>query len=94
MELSLFSKYQLADTITTKAVKHLNERNLILKDILELINSERVGTKYKQLTGRGIAIKVSHIPTSDLYAVHSMGKDYKNRKGSYSKYFFGAMKIK
>lgn len=89
MELSLFTKYQLP-----QQTKVLHERNLVLKDILDIINSERVNTKYKPLTGRGLGIKLSHIETKDLYFILSVGKDYKARNGSFSKYFFGSLKVK
>ena len=94
MELpqSLINRFKLTD-LTTKAVVRLNERSALIQEMLEIINQERIGTKYKPLTGRGLAIKISHIPTQDLYATHSMAKDYKVRKGSYSKYLFGAIKV-
>lgn len=92
--LKTLERFKLASELTSKAVVHLTERNVVIKDILEIINSERVNTKYKPLTGRGIAIKVSHIPTNDLYYILSVGKDYKARKGSFSKYFFGSLKTK
>lgn len=91
--LKTLQRFQIGSDLTTKAVNHLTERNLILKDILEIVNSERVNTKYKPLTGRALAIKTSHIPTKDLYYVLSVGKDYKNRKGSFSKFFFGSIKV-
>ncbi len=73
--------------------KIVNERQDILAQLLEEINRERIGTKWKPLTGRAIAIKVSHIPTKDLYYILSVGKDYKSRNGSFSKYFFGSLKV-
>lgn len=93
MELTLFSKYQHLDTLTTVAVERMSERNLILKEILELVNEERKGTKFKPLAGRALAIKLSHIPTSDLYYTKSVGLDYKKRHGSFSKYLFGSIKV-
>lgn len=93
MDTSYFKKYQHLDTLTTKAVERMSERNLILKEILELVNMEREGTKFKPLTGRALAIKLSHIPTSDLYYAKSVGLDYKKRHGSFSKYLFGSIKV-
>ena len=89
MDITLFDKYHLPNT-----EKLLNERNLVLKDILDIINSERVNTKYKPLTGRGLGIKLAHVETKDLYYVLSVGKDYKARNGSFSKYLFGSLKVK
>lgn len=74
--------------------KITNERQFVIKQILEEINKERIGTKYKPMTGRGVAMKVSHIPTKDLYYLLSICKDSKNRCGSFSKCFFGSLKVK
>lgn len=93
LDAKLFEKYKLAAQLTTKAV-HASERGDLLTEVLNIINSERVGTKYKPATIRFIGIKMAHIPTKDLYAVISMGKDYKNRHGSFSKYLFGSLKVK
>ena len=73
--------------------KVLNERQDLLKQIQCAINVERVGTKYKPKTGRAIAMKVSHIPTKDLYYLISICKDSKNRRGSFSKCLFGCLKL-
>ena len=80
--------------LNQESSKITNERQDVLSQFLEEINKERLGTKYKPLTGRGLAIKVSHIPTKDLYYFMSVCKDYKNRQGSFSKCFFGSLKIK
>jgi hypothetical protein len=75
--------------------KITNERQDILRQFLEEINKERIGTKYKQLTGRAVAMKVAHLKDNGtLYYFLSECKDYKNRNGSFSKYFFGALKVK
>jgi hypothetical protein len=76
-----------------KAVERMSERNLILKEILEFVNEERKGTKFKPLTGKALAIKLSHIPTKDLYYTKSVGLDYKKRHGSFSKFLFGSIKV-
>lgn len=75
--------------------KVLNERQQLLNDIMCAINVERVGTKFKPLTGRAVAMKVAHIPTKDLYYLISVCKDYKNRNKShsFSRCFFGSLKI-
>lgn len=78
--------------------KTLNSRSLYLKDMIEIINSERVGTKIPQIVTdkqkQLFAIKLSHIPTEDLPYVISVGKDYKNRHGSFGKYIYGSIKVK
>lgn len=77
-----------------KKTKIVNERQYIISLFVEEINKERIGTKYKLLTGRAVAMKCSHIPTKDLYHFMSVAKDYKNRKGSFGKAFFGMLKLK
>lgn len=74
--------------------KIVNERQDIISQILACINVERIGTKYKPMTGRAVAIKLSHIPTKDLYYLKSICLDSKNRHGSFSKCFFGSLKCK
>ena len=91
LEATLFEKYKLLN-LQTKPV-HVNERGELLKEITNEINKERIGTKWKQTTISLIGIKLAHIPTKDLYAIISMGKDYKNRNGSFSKYLFGSLKV-
>lgn len=72
-----------------------NERQDILSQFLTEINKERIGTKFKLMTGRGVAMKLSHLKdNTTLYYFLSECKDYKNRNGSFSKYFFGALKVR
>lgn len=75
--------------------KVLNERQEILQQIQCAINVERVGTKFKPITGKAVAMKVSHIPTKDLYYLLSTCNDYKRRSkksGGFSKCFFWSLK--
>lgn len=79
----------------TQKTQIRSERAYIVSQFLEEINKERLGTKYKPMTGRGVAMKISHLKDNGiLYYFLSECKDYKNRNGSFSKYFFGALKIK
>ena len=72
-----------------------SERAFVLSQFLEEINKERLGTKFKPMTGRAVAIKLSHLKDNGtLYYFLSTCRDYKNRHGSFSKYFFGALKIR
>lgn len=87
MDLSLFNFSQ------EKNVK--SERADLIKQFLDFINIERVGTKYKPLTAKAVACKLGHIKDLDtLYYFLSECKDYKKRNGSFSKYFFGALKVR
>lgn len=75
--------------------KERSERNSIITQFLEEINKERIGTKFKPMTGRGVAIKLGSIKTNfELYQFLSECRDYKNRHGSFGKRFFGGGKIK
>lgn len=70
-----------------------SERAEILCQILQEVNRERTGT-WKPLSGKLLAIRLSHIPTKDLFFLLSQGKDYKARKGSFGKFLFGSLKVK
>lgn len=72
-----------------------SERAYIVSQFLDEINKERVGTKWKPLSGRACAIKLSHLKDNGtLYYFLSECKDYKNRGGAFSKRFFGSLKVK
>lgn len=72
-----------------------SERACVIKEFVEEINRERVGTKFNPITGRVVAIKLGHIKDiQHLYRFLSQARDYKNRQKSFSKYFFGALKTK
>ena len=62
--------------------------------VLEL-NKERLGTKYKPLAARTVAVKVSHVPTNELHDFYQQCMRYKKEKGqAFSKCFWGALKVK
>lgn len=79
----------------------VNKRQSIIKQFVDEINQERPcsyknaqGKKItlKPVTGKYIAIKLSHLTEFDLTYFLSECKDYKNRNGSFSKRFFGSLK--
>ena len=97
MELSLFQKY----STFTPNTKKVDTRKEFLKQFVEEINKERPCTykdkngKNKKLglvTGKAVAIKLSHLSEKDLEYFLSECRDYKNRNGSFSKRFFGSLK--
>jgi hypothetical protein len=97
MELSLFAKYQ-----EIKPTKHISKRSLIIEEFVNEINKERPytytningrKTKVGLITGKAVALKVAHLQEQDLIYFLSICKDYRNRKGSFSKCFFGSIKI-
>lgn len=71
-----------------------NRRQEIIKVFVDEINKERRGTKWKAVTGRSIALKMSHLSEPDMYYFLSQCRDYKNRNHSFSKCFFGSLKQK
>lgn len=71
--------------------KITNERQELIKQFLDRINAERAGTKWKPLSARAVAIKVGHIPTSELYWFF---KNCEQAKCGFSKAFFGSLKVK
>lgn len=76
-------------------VKIRSERAFVISQFVEEINKERLATKWQPMTGKGVAMKLSHLKDNGtLYFFLSQCKDYKNRHGSFSKYFFGALKAK
>jgi len=47
---------------------------------------------YPKFSSKYFAIRLSHIPTSDLYYVKSIGKDKLNRRDSFNKWLFFSIK--
>lgn len=84
---------QISTLFKIEKPKALSERSELLSLFLEEINKERKGTKYQPVTPKFLAIKLSHIPTKDLYYLKSICLDSKNRTGSFSKCFFGSLKV-
>lgn len=75
--------------------KNQSWRTEPIKEITDLINKERVGTKFKPITPKFVAIKTAHLKTNqDFHYLISVGKDSKRRGGSFSKVFFGSLKVK
>lgn len=98
MELSLFQKYQEFTPNENK----VNKRALIIQQFVDEINKERPYTftdkngkkkKVGLITPRAVAIKLGHIKDEfTLTYFLSECRDAKNRNGSFSKKFFGAIK--
>lgn len=71
------------------------ERNTVLKEIKDIMDLESKQQKKPPVNTRLFAIRLSHVPTKDLYWMKSEGLDYRNRKkGPFSKYIMGAPKPK
>ena len=98
MEISeeQIKRYKTACLLNTEAVTRSKdtERGQLLTEMLQIVNFERLGTKYPQMNIKVLGVKLGHIPTKDLYYIKSVGLDYKNRNGSFSKYLWGSLKTK
>ena len=79
-----------------------SRRDELITEFIEGINKERP-TTYKNLQGkkvkldlvkpRFVAIKLSHLSVPELEWFLSECKDSRNRTGSFSKRFFGSLKV-
>lgn len=85
----------IKDILNKKEFKKqkLSERAGVVKEFVDEINKERIFSKKKPVTGVQIAIKTSHLSLNELYYFLSICRDYKNRKGSFGKCFFGSLKV-
>lgn len=76
-----------------KETKITSQRQFIISQFVEEINSERSGTKWKPCSPRSIAVKLSVLKTThELEMFLSECRDYKRRNGSFSKRFFGGFR--
>ncbi|HZQ45101.1 MAG TPA: hypothetical protein VFA99_17755 [Acidobacteriaceae bacterium] len=72
--------------------RRVTERGELLEYFLERVNASRRGTKYRPVTIRYIAMKVTAVPTKDLYALKSKMEDGLRRGMSASMIFFSELK--
>ncbi len=70
--------------------KITNNRQFLIKQFVDKINQERKGTKYKQLTPRGVAVMVGHLNEFDLAYFYKKC----DNADSFGKMFFGCLKNK
>lgn len=93
MQLSLIlDKYK--NLTPTKNIG--GKRADIIKEFVDEINLERLRTKYRSISPVSVAIKLSHLNESDLLYFLKDCKRYKleNKSHSFSKMFFGSLKLK
>lgn len=67
--------------------KITSERQLVLKDIIDRLNSER--GKFPPLEPKRIAIKLSYLSTSELKVLYSLCNNAKN----FSKFFWWSTNV-
>jgi len=82
----------ISDFLGLGSSKATSERSSVIEEFVEAINLER-GKKYGKIKAKVIAIKLSHLKLQELYWFLSVCKDYKNRNGSFSKCFWGSLKV-
>lgn len=70
--------------------KRMSERSLMVERFLNRLNADRKGTKYKPLVASGLAFKLSHVHTRDLYHLWSECSRAKN----FGAYFWWSLKPK
>ena len=71
--------------------KTLNERAELVKFFLEKINNGRIGTKYRLLTAKDMAVKLGHLKElKDLYFL----KSYCQQSNDFSKAFWSSLKVR
>lgn len=92
-ESKMVSFGEMKMPVFTKS-KMTNERQTVVKQFVDAINLEQLAAKKKPYAASMIAFKLSHVKSlHDLYTFLSTCKDYRNRKGSFNKCFFGALKV-
>lgn len=69
-------------------------RTDLIKEIMDTINSERLGTKFKQVKFIQISEMVRHLDDNTVAYTVSICKDSRRRTGSFSKCFFGSLKVR
>ena len=83
---NLFAHYNFEQPKTNAQ----SERADIIRQLVEGINRERIGTQWKPVQPRVVAIKVGHLKTNaDLYYLLSICKNAK----SFGACFFGSIKV-
>lgn len=83
---------KLSELLKTYEIKETNqtERGELMREFLENINAER--GKLPLINFGRLGKLLEGIPTKDLYTFLSMCRDRKQRNGSFSKFFWWAIK--
>jgi len=71
-----------------------SERAELVGYFTDSVNKEREGTKWPQVSPRYIAVKLAHLSVFDLHYLKKTLEDYTARGNSFSRGFFGSLKIK
>lgn len=76
-----------------KPTTQLNQRQDLIKMFVDKINAQREGTKYKPVTGKGIAMKLAHVKTQELYWFYRQCEENQGKTG-FSGAFYAKLKVK
>lgn len=71
-----------------------SERAFIIDQFVTFINNERLGTKWKPASAKGIAIKLAHLDMSDLRWFLDKCNEAKKDGFGFGKYFYSQLKKK
>lgn len=63
-------------------------------ELLEMFRTELSSESYRVYTGRGVAMKMSHVKTGDLKEFYQECQRYRKKFGSFGKYWNGRLKVK
>lgn len=75
--------------------KSTSKRAADVEYFVAAINGDQIKARRKPYTVEFIAFKLSHVKTTELYPFFKRCLDYEKRgKGTFSKAFFGSLKIK
>ena len=90
MDTSLFEKYKNLPRGSPKKERKDDHRIHLIETAKENINKERDGTKWKKVSFMAVKMKVRHLDDWDL----GMFVSQCEKADSFSKVFFGALKIR
>jgi hypothetical protein len=85
----------ISENLKIETTNLRSERAFVLSEFIKEINLDRVGTKYKPVDVKGVAIKTSHLSLKDLRDFyHQCWRGKIEGKYTFSQIFYGALKIK
>lgn len=95
MEILTNGKLRLAEIKTEPKSKATSKRAEAVEYFVAAINGDRLSRKMKPYPISYIAYRMAHMPTDDLYPFFKDCLRYeKEGKGSFSKAWFGQLKVK
>lgn len=90
MKIDSYLKKYRGEEIASARSSISNERQELLQQFLDKLNDHRKQDNFPPLTGKALAMKLSHIPTSDLWAFYRLCEGANH----FSKFFWYSLKAK